>query len=155
MLPTVAGAERRQDLCWTQHTALGGYLPDLDAADHRGPGRLVHEQVGVGVRDDLLAGAGADQQAEQVAHGPAGDEQRGFLAHPLRCRLLEPVHRGVVAEHIVAEWRAGHGPEHLLRGERHGVRPEVNIAHVNSLLAVGPPSGDSPYTATGHPAFFS
>ena len=129
----IGGAERGQDLRRAEHAPLRPHLPDLDTPDHRGSRRLVQEHVGISIRDDLLPGTGADQQAEQIAHGPAGYEQRGLLAHPSGCRLLQPVDGGVVTEDVVAERRTGHGPEHVRGGERHRVGPKVNTAHHNSL----------------------
>ena len=89
---------RGQDLRRAEYAPLRPHLPDLDAPDHRGSCRLVQEQVGLSIRDDLLPGTGADQQTEQIAHGSAGYEERGVLAHPLGCLLLQPVDGGVVTE---------------------------------------------------------
>jgi len=146
----VGGAERGQDLRRAEYAPLRPHLSDLDTPDHRGSCRLVQEQVGVSIRDDLLAGTGADQQTEQIAHGSAGYEKRGLLAHPPGCRLLQPVDGGVVPEDVVAERRAGHGLEHVRCGERHRVGPKVNIAHLNSL----PRGGSSAITEGRWPGRF-
>jgi hypothetical protein len=56
----VGGAERGQELRRAKYAALRRYLPDLNTSDHRGSCRLVPEQVGVSIRDDLLPGTSVD-----------------------------------------------------------------------------------------------
>src|SRR6476659_456477 len=109
-------AERGEELRRAKHAVLRRYLPDLNTSDHRGSCRLVPEHMGVGLRDDLLPGTSVAEQAEQLTHRSAGYEQGRFLAHPVGRRLLQPVNGGVLAEHVVTERRARHGPEHVRGG---------------------------------------
>ena len=60
---------------------------------------------------------------------PAGYEYGGLLAEPLCRHRLQPVQRGVVAEHVVAEFSLVHRPPHLLGRMRNRVAAQIHFSH--------------------------
>ena len=110
------------------HTPDGYVMGTLCAIDYE-PRALTDEQLGL--LEDLAEIAVSQlelrlevrerAQADLVAHGPAGDEQRGRLAEQLGREALERVDRGVLAEHVVAHLGGGHRLAHGGRRAGHGV----------------------------------
>ena len=60
---------------------------------------------------------------------PDGAVQRLVLAQQLRGEPLQPQHRGVVAQHVVADLGASHRRAHLLGRPRDGVAAQVDGLH--------------------------
>ena len=123
-------AERVIDLVEVEG-AVGPVVEGADAGPHddRVAGRLVDDHVMLAAGDGLLAARQMGHLGDEVAHRPRRDEQAGLLAEQLRGALLEGVHRGVVAEDVVADLGVGHRPAHGRRRLRDRVAAEVDEGH--------------------------
>src|SRR4030095_15333741 len=106
------------------------------AADHRGAGDLVVEDVRVQVEHDFLAGLRVAQYRDEVAHRAGGDEQSGFLPQPLRGQRLPLLDSGLLLQDVVTALSARHRLPHLRRGKRQRVGAEVDdVVHGDYLWA--------------------
>src|SRR5207249_2506541 len=63
---------------------------------------------------------------DEVRHRAAGDQYGCFLARALGGHRLEPPHRGVFAEDVVAERRFRDRAAHLIGGKGDGVGAKVD-----------------------------
>ena len=96
------------------------------AAEHRRAAGLVFVDVGLIAEQDLFAAPRLRQHRHQVALRAGGHEQARLLAEQRRHPLLQPVHGGIVAVHVVAEFGVVHGAPHLAARVGHGVAAQVN-----------------------------
>jgi len=104
--------------------AVGGQRPGRRTGEAGVAAALAEADV-AGVAEQDLAVLGVDHDGQQVAHGPRGDEERGLLADGPGGEFLELADGGVLAEDVVADRRAAHGPAHGRRGPGDGVGAEV------------------------------
>ena len=58
------------------------------------------------------------QQRDQIGHGAAGNEQRGFLAGDIGRQLFQPTDRRIAIAQIVAENGTPHRVAHFFRWQR-------------------------------------
>ena len=103
-----------------------GDAAQADPAQRGRADRLVVEDVRLGADDGLVAPSAGDEQREQVRHRAARHVERGLLADALGRGLLEAPHRGVVAQHVVADFGARHRLAHRVGGLGDGVGPQVD-----------------------------
>jgi hypothetical protein len=97
----------------------------LDGAQHRHAATLPAVGVPALAHDGLVAALAVAHEGDQVGLRARGREQRGLEAQQLRRVLLQCVDGGVVAEHVVAQWRGLHGRAHGGCGLGDGVAAEI------------------------------
>jgi hypothetical protein len=68
--------------------------------------------VGEITQYDFITPAAVAQDAYQVAHGAACNEQGGLLPKPFRSHFLKPVYSRVFSEDIVPDFSFGHCATH-------------------------------------------
>ena len=78
------------------------------------------------VRQDLVAGPAMHQRRRDVAHGARRQEHGSFLAEQIGDAFAELVHRGIVADLLVADLGARDRLAHRGRGAGLGVRQQVD-----------------------------
>ena len=105
---------------------IGGQREQHHAAEHRGAPGLVLEDVRLIAEQDLFAAPRLRQHRNQVALRAGGHEQARLLAEQRRHPLLQAIHGGVVAVHVVAELGVVHGAPHVAGRVGHGVAAQVN-----------------------------
>ena len=111
----------------------------LDRAEHRAAARFVAVGVRLLPHQDLVAALAMAHQRGEVGLRAGGEKQGGLQAEELRGMRLQPVHRGVVAEHVVADFGLGHRPAHAGRGTRDGVTAQIDPGF-GSVSCCHPPS---------------
>ena len=77
------------------------------------------------LEEDLVSPLGVDLDGRLVCLGAAREEETALLAGHLRDQRLQPLHRRIVAQDVVAQGRLEHGPLHGRRRAGHGVAPQV------------------------------
>ena len=100
----------------------------LNAAENRRAALLIF--VGVRFLPDqvLIAPAAMRHQGGQIALSSRGEKQRALESEPLGHAALQPIHRRIVAIHIVAHVGRRHGCAHGRRRARHGVAAKIDAA---------------------------
>ena len=98
--------------------ANGGHAAHLVELDVRG--LLADDLAKAGV----VVGVGED--GDQVAHGAAGQKERGFLAGFLGRKLFQAVDAGVFAKHVVAHFGGGHSAAHGFGGLGNSIASQVD-----------------------------
>ena len=100
----------------------------LDAAQHSGP--TAFKPVGMRKlpHQHFIAAGAVGHQCAQIALRAARHKERCLFAEQGRHALLQRIDAGVVAEHIVAHCRTGHGVAHT--GGRACDRVAAQIDHV-------------------------
>ncbi len=141
----VVRLDHRRDLLGADDAALPVDEAQTDPCDRRVAASLVEVVVRAGVEDDLVAGFRLRLDADEVAHGARGHEQRRLLAEQRGHRLLQPVDGGVLAVDVVADRRGHHGGEHGRGGHGDGVGTEVDgrgsdhgLSELHCVRAAGP-----------------
>ncbi len=90
----------------------------LDAAENRGAAALVAVGVSFLTHEVFVAAAAMRHQGGQIALRAGGEEQRALEAEAFGHRGLQAIDGGVVAVHVVAHGRVGHGGTHARRRAR-------------------------------------
>src|SRR5512134_1868998 len=98
----------------------------LDRAEHRAATRLVAVGVCLHPHQHFVAALAVAHQRREVRLRARGEEERLLEAEELRRALLQPVHGGVIAEHVVADLGPGHRPAHAGRGPRDRVAAQIH-----------------------------
>ena len=119
--------------------------PAVQPAEHGERAHLVLVDVGHVAEDDLIAAAGLRQDPTEVPEHAARDVEAGFLPHDVRCALLEPVDRRVLAVLIVADLGLGHRLTHRGRRQGEGVAAELEGLH----FGTPPPMDVAAATSSG------
>ena len=122
--------DRRFDLGQIQRAV--GFTVDrlrLDGAKYGGTAALVLVGVGLLADDVLVTALAMSHQAQQVAHGAGGDEQRRREAQLIGQPGLQTVYRGVFAIHVIAQLGSHHGFAHGNSGLGDGVATQVDQGH--------------------------
>ena len=99
---------------------------DHAAAEPCHHGELVVQQVGARIADHFLPVLGEQFDADGVAHGAGGDEDRGFLAGDFRGAFFQTVDGGVFAIDVVAHLGLEHRPPHCGCGPGDGVTAQID-----------------------------
>ena len=106
----------------------------MDRGQHRDAARFVAVAVRLHAEDHLFAAAAVAHQRGEVRLRAGGKKQRRLEAEHFRGALLQPVHRRVVAEHVIAELGLVHRLAHARRGTRDGIGTQIgDVAHAASL----------------------
>jgi hypothetical protein len=95
----------------------------------RDPTLLVEIDVGLVAEHHSLARLGVAFHRDLVAHRAARHVDRGLHAGELGDTRLESLHRGIVAEYVVAELRLRHRAFHRRRRAGHRVAAEIDDRH--------------------------
>src|SRR5207253_7521183 len=98
---------------------------ELKAADNRRARHFVLKDMAVDLEDDLLSGLGVAEQGAEVAHRPARNKERGFLADHLCGPPLQAMNRRVFIPDVVAHFRRGLRLPHRFRRKREGVAAQL------------------------------
>ena len=117
----IVGPKGAGDLVGTQQSPLTGGEAHRHPAQHRRSTGFIVEGVGARLAQHLVARAGVQADGELVCHGAAGHKHRGFFAEQRGAHALQPQHRRVLAEDIVADLGIGNGLAHGRTGPGHGV----------------------------------
>ncbi len=75
---------------------------------------------------DNVARPAVGGNGDLVAHRPTHDEQGRFLANRLGGQFLQAVDRRIVAEDVIAKWRAPHRLVHFLGRTGYGIAAQVD-----------------------------
>ena len=89
---------------------------ELEAGDHRRARHLVLEDVAVDFEDDFRSRLGMAEEGAEVAHRPAGDEERCLLADHLRGAVLQAVNGRIFIPDVIPDLGGRHGGAHRLGG---------------------------------------
>src|SRR4030043_125373 len=105
----------------------------MDATQGRYTPCFIEMRMAAVTQDRLGAPPEMSRDGDQVAHRPADDQKGRFLAAPLGGHPLEPVHRGVFAEHVVSKLGIREGLPHLLGGKGYPIATQINRLHIALL----------------------
>jgi len=132
----VLGTDGGFDLLQTHRSVrLIGDDVGEDAAQRGHPARLVQENVRAVSQDDLLAAGAVGENAGEIPHRAADDQERRFHSEEVCGYGFEAVDRGVLGEDVIAEIGLENGPAHLGGGQGHGIAAQIDHGHF------GPPGG--------------
>ena len=115
------------------------------AAHHPGQGGraagFVIVDVRIGIDQHLVARFGVPAHGQLVGHGAGSGVKGGRLAEEGRSLGLQCLHRRVIAKHIVADFRLGHGLAHGRGGFGHCVATQINhrrrsVAHAQTRYVI-------------------
>ena len=87
---------------------------------------LARDDVRGLMREDLVARPAMHQRRRHVAHGARGHEHGGLLAEQIGDALAQQVHGRIVADLLVADFRARHRLPHRRRRPGLGVRQQID-----------------------------
>ena len=76
--------------------------------------------------DVFVAALAMTQDGAEIALRARRHKQRRFKTEHIGDFFLQRVDAGVIAKHVVAQWRGQHGGAHGRRGLRDGVTPQIN-----------------------------
>ena len=103
-----------------------GDRPHRGAADDGIAASLHLGQMGGCIGDDLATAGHVGHVRDEVAHGPAGHEERRLLVGQLRGTFLQLDDGRIVTEDIVSHLGRGHGPAHGRRGLCDGIGTQID-----------------------------
>ena len=121
-----APAHGLAQLLWREPAGHAGQRPRHQAVEDGRAAELGDEDVGVLLRDHLIAGLAEQPQRDLVRHRRGGDEDRLLLTEQLGRTGLELVHGRVLAALLVAHLGGRNGGAHLRRRLGLGVRTEID-----------------------------
>jgi hypothetical protein len=104
----------------------------LDAAQHRGAAAFVLVRVRLLADQVFVAAAAVRHQRDQIRLRTAGREHAGLEAEQVGREILQAVDGGVVAIHVVADGRGGHGGAHRFGRFGDGIAAQVDPVVVSA-----------------------
>ena len=125
----VAQMGGREDAAVAQNRMNG------DPGERRRSAALRAHDVRADVHDDAVAGFGVRADRHLVRHGAGGHVDGVVLAQNLGGAGLEPLDRGIVAVHVVADGGLGHRLTHCGGGTGDRVAAEIDHRELSSGAA--------------------
>ena len=116
-----------------QAAGVVGHRAELNSAQAGGAADLIVQDMRLAADDRLVPALAVRQQAGEVSHRTAGDEDGGLLTHQLRCHRFQAIHGGVFAEDVVAH----HGLRHCLSHGGRGVGDRIATQVDNARFGHG------------------
>ena len=101
----------------------------LDTPKRRCAPSLIN--IGVCLLPDniLITPPAMSKQGTEITLGATGNKKSRLLAEHARCKILQPVYRRIIAEHIVSHLGLRHHTPHCRSRSGHGITSQVNHAH--------------------------
>ena len=114
------------ELSHVQDAVIALQGPAHDAGQDGRTSRLVVVDVATDIAEEFVAGLRVDLDADLVRHRAGRHVQGSFFAEQRRDALLQPIHRRVFAEDIVADLGRSDGRPHTGGGPGDGIASEVD-----------------------------